>query len=132
MTDPNALEVQEKRELVTKAEKTVPGRSYMPVTDIVETADALVVSMEMPGVDRANPKIKVEDDVLTVEGDIDASKYDGLQPLYTEYNIGPFARSFALSQVIDQQQIGATFADGVLTLTLKKVEKAKPRQIEVR
>lgn len=132
MTDPNALEVQEKRELVTKAEKTVPGRSYMPVTDIVETADALVVSMEMPGVDRANLKIKVEDDVLTVEGDIDASKYDGLQPLYTEYNIGPFARSFALSQVIDQQQIGATFADGVLTLTLKKVEKAKPRQIEVR
>jgi HSP20 family molecular chaperone IbpA len=54
-----------------------------------------------------------------VEGRIDFSKYKGLERLYTEYNIGYFARSFTLSNKIDQQQISAQRDDGVLTLTLK-------------
>ena len=54
-----------------------------------------------------------------------------MEPLYTEYNVGHFARRFALSHMIDQQQIGATLNDGVLTLTLKKMQQAKPRRIEI-
>jgi len=131
MADIKPLEVQEKKEVVTKGEKTVPARYYVPATDIHETADALLVVMEVPGVDRKDIDIKVEDDTLTVEARIDYAKYEGMEPLYTEYNVGHFARRFALSHMIDQQQIGATLTDGVLTLTLKKVEQAKPRRIAI-
>jgi len=131
MADIKPLEVQEKKEVVTKGEKTVPARYYVPATDIHETADALMVVMEVPGVDRKDIDIKVEDDTLTVEARIDYAKYEGMEPLYTEYNVGHFARRFALSHMIDQQQIGATLTDGVLTLTLKKVEQAKPRRIAI-
>ena len=62
---------------------------------------------------------------------IDPSKYQGLQPLYTEYNVGHFARSFTLSNKIDQQQISAELEDGVLTLTLKKTREAAPKRIEI-
>lgn len=127
-----ALEVQEKKELVSKGESTTPARYYVPNTDIHETEDALVLSMEVPGVDRGNIDIKIEDDVLRVEARIDAGKYEGMEPLYTEYNVGHFARAFSLSHMIDQARIDAALNDGVLTLTLKKVLKAQPRQIEIR
>jgi HSP20 family protein len=131
MTDNKPLEVQQKKELVAKGEKTVPARYYMPNTDIRETEDALLVVMEVPGVDRKDVNIKVEEDTLSIEARIDTSKYEGMEPLYTEYNVGHFARQFALSHMIDQQQIGAALNDGVLTLTLKKVQQAQPRRIEI-
>ena len=75
--------------------------------------------------------MNVENDVLRVEGRVDFTKYEGLEPLYTEYNVGHFARSFALSNRIDQQQIAAQLEDGVLTLTLKKAKEAMPRKIAI-
>lgn len=131
MPEPQALQVQEKKELVSKGEKTVPARYYVPSTDIYETDNALQVVMEVPGVDRKDIDIKVEEDTLKVEARIDPSKYKGMEALYTEYNVGHFARSFALSHKIDQQQIAATLVDGILTLTLKKVQEAQPRRIEI-
>jgi HSP20 family protein len=131
MADNKPLEVQEKKELVAKGEKTAPARYYMPNTDIRETEDALLVVMEVPGVDRKDVDIKVEEDTLSIEARIDTSKYEGMEPLYTEYNVGHFARRFTLSHMIDQQQIGAALNDGVLTLTLKKVQRAQPRRIEI-
>ena len=125
------LAVQEKKELVSKEEKTVPARYYVQNTDIYETDDALTVVMEMPGVEKKDVDVNVENDVLRVEGRIDFAKYEGLEPLYTEYNVGHFARSFALSNKIDQEQISAQLNDGVLTLTLKKVKEAIPRKIAI-
>jgi HSP20 family molecular chaperone IbpA len=127
-----SLEVQQKKELVAKGEKTVPARYYVPSTDIYETAEALKVVMEVPGVDRKNIDIKLEDDQLRVDARIDFASYDGMEPLYTEYNVGHFARSFSLSHLIDQKSIQASLDDGVLTITLKKVEQAQPRKIEIR
>jgi len=131
MARSQALEVQEKKELVSKEEKTVPGRYFVPNTDIYETEDALVVVMEIPGVEKKDVDINIESDTLRVEARIDYGKYGGLEPLYTEYNIGHFARAFTLSRKIDQQQIGAEVADGVLTLTLPKAREAQPRRIAI-
>jgi HSP20 family molecular chaperone IbpA len=85
----------------------------------------------MPGVEKGNVDVRVEDGVLNVEGRLDLAKYQGLHPLYTEYNIGHYARSFRLSNKIDQEKIGAELKEGVLSLTLPKVEEAKPRAIKV-
>jgi HSP20 family protein len=75
--------------------------------------------------------VNIENDVLRVEGRIDFAKYEGLEPLYTEYNVGHFARSFTVSNKIDQQQISAQLDDGALTLTLKKAKDAIPRKIAI-
>jgi HSP20 family molecular chaperone IbpA len=125
------LQVQEKRELQKKEEPTIPVRVFVPTTDILEDEQSLTVVMEMPGVSKETMDINLQDRVLTVEGRIDLRKYDQLQPVYTEYNIGNFRRSFSLSNNIDQDKIRADMKDGVLTLTLPKAEEAKPRKIAV-
>jgi len=83
MAQSQALEAQEKKELVSKEEKTVPARYYVPNTDIHETDDALVIVMELPGVDKKDLSVDLENDVLKIDARIDFSKYEGLDPLYT-------------------------------------------------
>jgi hypothetical protein len=85
--------VQQKREVEKAQEQTTPMRAFLPTTDIYETEDALTVVLEMPGVDRDNIEVNVENGVLTVEGKINFGKYEGLQPIYSEYNIGPYKLS---------------------------------------
>jgi HSP20 family protein len=126
------LQVQQKRALENKDESTIPARVFLPTADIYESNDALKVVLEMPGVDKSSVDIRVEDDVLKIEGRLDFSKYQGLQPLYTEYNVGHYSRSFRLSSKIDQNKIAAELKDGVLSLVLPKVEEAKPRTIQVK
>ena len=128
---PQELQVQEKRELEKKQESTVPARFYLPNTDIFETDQALSLIVEMPGVDKNKVNVSVEDGVLTIEGRLDFSKYEGMQPVYTEYNIGHYRRSFSLSNKVDQTKIRAEMKDGVLTLVLPKPEEVKPRRISV-
>jgi HSP20 family protein len=125
------LQVQQKREVESKQEATIPARVFVPATDIFETDEALTVILEMPGIDKDKVDVKVENDVLTIQGWIDFSRYEGLQPVYTEYNIGNYARSFRLSSKIDQDRISAELRDGVMTLVLPKSESAKPRKIAV-
>ena len=127
-----ALQVQQKRELETKQEATIPARVFIPTADIYEDENELTLILEMPGVDKGNVEVSVEDGVLRVGGRLDFSKYQGLQPLYTEYNIGHYSRSFTLSNQIDQDKIAAEMKDGVLSLKLPKVEQAKPRTIQVK
>jgi HSP20 family protein len=131
MATPQELSVPEKKELVSKEEKTVPGRYYVPYTDIYETDAALTMVMEMPGVERKNVSISLENDVLRVEGQIDFSKYEGMEPVYAEYNVGNYARSFSLSGKIDQANISAQLEDGVLTLTVPKSKEAQSRRIAI-
>ena len=125
------LQVQKKRELDNKEETTIPARIFLPAADIYEAENDLTVILEMPGVEKKNVDIRVEDGALIVEGRLDLTKYQGLQPVYTEYNIGHYARSFRLSGKIDQNKIAAEMKDGVLSLKLPKVEEAKSRTIQV-
>jgi HSP20 family protein len=126
------LQVQKKRELESKEETTIPVRQFLPATDIYETENELMVILEMPGVEKSNVSINVEDSVLNVEGRLDLTKYQGLHPLYTEYNIGNYSRSFRLSSKIDQHKIAAEMKDGVLSLKMPKVGETKPRTIQVK
>jgi HSP20 family molecular chaperone IbpA len=131
MAQEQELQVQQKREVQQKQESTIPSRQFMPVTDIFETDQALTLMLEMPGVRKESVDVQVENDVLTISGRIDFSNYEGLQPVYTEYNVGDYARSFQISSKLDQAGIKAQLKDGVMTLLLPKAEKAKPRKISV-
>jgi HSP20 family protein len=131
MADKQELSVREKKELVAKEEKTVPGRYYVPPADIYETEDALGVVLEMPGVEKKDLNVALENDVLKVDGRIDFTKYENMDPVYTEYNIGHYARSFTLSNKVDQEKISANLEDGVLTLTLPKAKHTQPRKIAI-
>jgi HSP20 family protein len=131
MATSQELTVREKKEVSTKDEQTVPARYFVPYADIYETAEALTVVLEMPGVEKKDVSVTLENGVLRVEGRLDFSKYQGLEPVYTEYNVGHYARSFTLGSSIDQERIGAQIEDGVLTLRLEKTEAAKPRRVAI-
>jgi HSP20 family protein len=131
MTASQELAVQQKKELATKQEATVPGRYFVPNTDIYETDDALTIVMEVPGVEKDHINVTLENDVLKIEGKIDYSKYEGMEPVYSEYNVGHFTRAFSLSDKIDQGGIAADLQDGVLTVTLKKSKEAQPQRIAI-
>jgi len=129
MSGAQELAVREKQELATKEEKTTPGRYYVPAADIFETDEALTVILEMPGVQKNSVNIDLENEVLRVDGQIDFSNYKDMEPVYTEYNVGHYTRSFTLSNKIDQSKISAQLDGGVLTLTLPKAKEALPRRI---
>jgi HSP20 family molecular chaperone IbpA len=131
MAREQSVTLQQKKELVSKEEKTVPARYYVPPTDIYETDDGLTLVLDLPGVEKKDIDVELENDVLKIEARIDFTKYEGLEPLYTEYNVGHFARAFTLSDKIDRDRIEAELEDGVLTLTLKKSPAAVPRRIPI-
>jgi HSP20 family molecular chaperone IbpA len=87
--------------------------------------------MEMPGVEKKDLHVSLENDVLRVDGQIDFAKYEGMEPLYTEYNVGHYTPSFALSTKIDCERITAQLDNGVLTLTLPNAIQAQPRRVAI-
>lgn len=122
----------EKRELAQAEERTEAGKFFSPYTDIHENERAVIVSMEMPGVDKNSIDIRLDKGVLTVKGNVDGTKYESLRPIYSEYNVGNFVRTFTVSTKIDSSAISATVADGVLTIELPKAAEAVAKRISVR
>jgi len=129
VTKTEAKELQKKEH---KEERTVAGRFFIPQTDIVENKESLVITMDLPGVKKEDVSVKLENNVLEIDGRIDYQPYEKLNPVYAEYNIGNYARKFTISHAVDTRNIDAALADGVLTLTLVKAPEAKPRQIAVK
>jgi len=116
---------------VASEEQTRPDRSYRPNVDILETADGLRLWADVPGVDESGIDVELVDDVLTIRGRVSAAEYESLQPAYTEYSVGNYEARFRLSHTIDGSRISAKLANGVLELSLPKVETAKPRRIQI-
>ena len=127
---PQEIMLRQKQEL-TGEERTRPGRTYVPYIDICETKDSLWLWADMPGVHEHSVDVRVDNDVLTVEGRVSLREYENLAPVYTEYNVGNFVRRLALSEDIDAEHIKARMTNGVLELELPKAERAKPRRITV-
>ena len=131
MATTQQLDTQQKQELNPAQERVEAGKFYSPYTDVYETAEAVVLVMEMPGVDRSAIDVRLDKNVLTLTGNIDSTSYEGLEPIYTEYNVGNFTRSFTVSTKIDSDGISARIDDGILTVTLPKAREAVARRIEV-
>ena len=130
-TDTKELKVKDKQEVSTSAEQTRPGLVFTPDVDIFETEKKLVLLADMPGVETKDLTIDLRENVLTLTGDIAPFEGAEEEDILIEYETGKFYRQFTLSEVIDQERIEAALSDGVLRLTLPKVEKATPRRITV-
>jgi HSP20 family protein len=101
-----------------------------PPVDIFENEDSLIVVADLPGVDKDGVDIRVEADILTIKG---AAKYtQSATVLRQEFNLQNYYRQFQLSDEVDQSRISAESKNGVLTITLPKAEKSKPKQIKVK
>ena len=118
---------------VTGQEQTRPGRFYVPAVDIWEDDDGLTVYADMPGVDPEKVSVELNADVLTVGGEVALSDYEGLAPVYTEYNVGHFQRRFSIpdSSTYDRERIQARFREGVLEVMVPRSEASKPRRIAI-
>jgi len=120
-----------KKQEVSGNEQIHPGRTYVPNVDIYESADSLWLRADMPGVDDQSLEVELADGVLSLFGRVSVKEYENVQPVYTEYNIGNYARRFTLSKEIDTDRISARMINGVLELQLPKAERAKPRRLAI-
>lgn len=125
------LQVKEKQEVTASAEQTQPGLVFTPSVDIFENDTAIVLLADVPGVKAGDLNIDLRDNTLTLEGGVEPFETSGEEAVLMEYEVGKYFRKFSLSEVIDQERIDAQLKDGVLRLTLPKVEKATPRSITV-
>ena len=125
------IETTEKKAIEKNEETTWAGQTYQPSVDIYENEQELVIQADVPGVRRDDVEIDLDQDVLTISGRVSLDDYDGLRPVYSEFNVGNFYRRFSLGETVDQARITADMSDGVLTVTLPKKEKAQPRKITV-
>jgi HSP20 family protein len=131
MAESKELMAKEKQEVATRGEQMQPGPVFTPAVDIFETERELAVLADMPGVAADGVKINLEDNLLTLWGDVKPWEGSDESDVLIEFEIGRYHRQFTLSEVIDRNKIEAKLESGVLRLTLPKAEKAIPRQVKV-
>ena len=117
---------------VGRTERTWSGRYYAPSVDIAETKDELTLYAEMPGVSAEDLDVRFENGELRIHGRVKPRQDEGAVYLLNEYALGDFFRTFEISEAVDSEKISAEYRDGVLVLHLPKVERARPRKIDVR
>ena len=110
------------------------SNGWLPAVDVKETNDALLFDLEMPGVAEDRLEITCEGGVLAVAGEKSAVKKEGDEGKWhiVERTFGSFRRSFQLPTNVQEDNIEATLANGVLHLRVPKMEQPKPRKIEVK
>ena len=111
----------------------VPGtRTWSPAIDVVETADAIVLKAELPGLTKDDVDVEVDDSVLTISGErqfketVEEGRFSRIERPY-----GTFSRSITLPQGVKSDRIAASFRDGVLEVTVPKAEEVRPRKVSI-
>jgi HSP20 family protein len=128
----------EKRELETRREGEVAAseesadRYIRPRTSIYETDDGFRLIMDIPGVSRENLQINFNRGELIVTGRRESWDRENLKSCYCERFDGHYRRVFALDNTLDANKIDAKLSQGVLELTIPKVEAIKPRRIDIK
>jgi HSP20 family protein len=106
--------------------------TWAPSVDIFEHDDNLVIRAELPGVERDDIDISVENNTLVLRGERKREKELKEENAYRlERVFGVFTRSFSLPKTVDPQGIAASYKNGVLEIRLPKAEAAKPRKVEI-
>jgi HSP20 family protein len=113
-------------------EEEITQGAWAPPVDIYETTESIVLEAELPGITKDDIVVEVKDNTLTLKGDkrfereVKEENYHRVERSY-----GSFQRVFTLPSTVQQDRVKAKFKDGILEITLPKVEEAKPKQIKV-
>lgn len=121
--------ISKEKSPVAREETRQEERYLSPPVDIYETSAGLTVVADLPGVDKTDVDVRVDENILTIKG-----KNDHIapgDPLSKEYFLLNFSRQFQLGEGVDQEKISADLKHGVLTVQLPKAEKVKPKKIKV-
>lgn len=127
----------EKTVATSRGQHPAPGREstraqeryLVPPVDIYDTPEGLVLLADVPGVSKEDLDVRIDNNVLTFQAK--AKHAAPGEAVYREYELTNFFRQFELSEEVDQGKISAQLTHGVLTLHLPRVEKAKPRKVDV-
>jgi HSP20 family protein len=133
MAEKNEIVNEVKRDVDTSVHQELrSGNWFLPAADVYETPEKVVLVLDMPGVCFDCASINIVDDELIVTGHVSHGEDQDDYVLYREYDVGHFHRHFGLTNVFDRGKIEAVMADGVLKVTLPKVEEVKPRRIPIK
>ena len=112
------------------AERATPF--VVPPVDVFENESGITLLADLPGVSRDRLGVRVDGESLFIEATATPSGPDNMELVYGEAQIPSYRRQFTLSRELDASRIEAALKDGVLRLTIPKLEEARPRRIEVR
>ena len=114
-------------------EESLTAGVWKPPVDVYETKDSIVLKADLPEVNKEDVEISVQGNTLTLRGERKQEREVHEKDYYRmERSYGTFTRSFTLPGTVEPDKIEATFAGGVLTMTLPKKEESKPKQITVK
>jgi HSP20 family protein len=107
--------------------------SWLPACDVFEDRDAVKIVAEVPGVSAEDVKISLENNLLTIRGEKKQHAEEKSERVHRyERTYGTFERAFSLPTSVDPEKIAASYTNGVLTVTIPKAERARPREIPVK
>jgi HSP20 family protein len=107
--------------------------SWIPATDVFEDKDAVKIVAELPGVEPGDVKISLENNLLTIRGEKRQKAEETNERVHRyERTYGSFERAFSLPTTVDPEKIAADYSNGILTVTIPKAERARPREIPVK
>ncbi len=119
---------------MTTETKKITGKDevvILPPVDIYETEEAFMLKCEMPGVEKDNIEVLLDNDELTIKGMVKENEGDLGALAYSEYRLCNYERKFWVGDNINGSAINAALENGILTITLPKSEKVKPKKIEI-
>jgi HSP20 family protein len=106
--------------------------AWLPAVDVSETDSEMVVRAELPGMTQDDIEVNLQDNVLTLKGEKKQEKKEEKENYHrVERSYGSFSRSFTLPAGVNQDEVKATFKDGVLEIAMPKTEEAKPKKIAI-
>jgi HSP20 family protein len=109
------------------------GRGFAPSVDVSEDDGNFIVTAELPGIQREDVNVELEDDVLTIRGEKRSEREEKKEKRrFVERSYGTFSRSFTLPANADPERVNAAFKDGVLTVTIGKRPETKPRVVDIK
>jgi len=133
ITMTNDLEKREKQEVGTTAAEKIEnsGPAFSPDVDIYVSEDAALFAVDMPGVNKGDVTIQVDEtDTLIIRGRNSHKAPDN--PVLVQYRTGDYYRAFQLSDEYDKDRISAKLANGLLEVTVPRREEVKPKRIEIK
>ncbi|WP_126446321.1 Hsp20/alpha crystallin family protein [Sulfuricystis multivorans] len=116
----------------TQGKTTQPEASLLPPVNVIEDANGITLTADLPGVPKDKLNLLVEADTLTIEGEVALTMPEGMESLHAEVNLPRYRRVFTLSKELDSDKVGAEFTNGVLKLRIPKAAHAQPKRIEIR